>query len=142
MHHIENFVPKPALQLPISISSTFPWHFLQTQAFWKALTIFKISTIFFIWWNITSASWRIVSYFCMTCRQVLPLCHIVVILVNFCNVFNIFKSTFSWRIQSWLFSWAFFRCCKRFTAITGHNKQMSVALITTSIKMWTAFIVV
>ena len=28
----------------------------------------------------------------------------------------------------------FFHCCKRFTAITGHNKQMSVALITTSTK--------
>ena len=24
----------------------------------------------------------------------------------------------------------FFYCCKQFTAITGHNKQMSVALVT------------
>ena len=28
-----------------------------------------------------------------------------------------------------------FRFCKRFTAITGHNKQMPVALITRSTKM-------
>ena len=29
-----------------------------------------------------------------------------------------------------------FYFCKQFTAITGHNKQMSVALITASTKMW------
>ena len=29
----------------------------------------------------------------------------------------------------------FFHCCKWFTAITGHNKQMSVGLITSSTRM-------
>ena len=29
----------------------------------------------------------------------------------------------------------FFHCCKRFTMITGHNKQKSVALITMSTKI-------
>ena len=81
--------------------------------------------IFFVQWNITFTWWRIVSYFCVTWRKILPLCCINIILVNFCNVAYISQSTFSW-----------------FIAIICHNKQMSVALITLSAKMWMVFIVV
>ena len=44
-HHIENFFPNLPYNFQFLVSSTFPWYFLQTQALWKAATIFEISTI-------------------------------------------------------------------------------------------------
>ena len=54
---------------------------------------------------------------------------------NFLNYYEILVVGIEYPYFSLFRCNAFFRCCKRFTAITGHNKQMSVALITTSTKM-------
>ena len=100
--------------------------------FLKSRTIFKISTFQYCGGSVFSLSDEISplpdeeSWVIFVWREekFWPFVASSLFLVNFCNVVYFSQSTFSW-----------------FIAITCHNKQMSVALITLSAKIWMAFVV-